>query len=285
MNKAQEQEYAGVTEVARSYYNSEDADNFYYTIWGGEDIHVGLYTHRAEEIREASRRTVSVMAAALRTLDRGSRVIDLGAGYGGAARYLARNIGCRVACLNLSEVENQRNRRMNEEQGVGELIEVRDGTFEDVPYADESFDVVWSQDAFLHSGDRRGVLAEIARILRPGGEVIFTDPMQDDDCPQGVLQPVLDRIHLDSMGSIGFYRQTAAALGLREVGVLDFSHQLPRHYGRVREELERSRDKLRGKVSDEYAERMHAGLGHWVEAGDKGYLRWGILHFSKPLGS
>lgn len=282
MNKAQG--YSGVTEVARSYYNSDDADNFYFTVWGGEDIHVGLYTHRGEAIREASRRTVSVMAAALRTADHRSRVIDLGAGYGGAARYLAKNVGCRVACLNLSEVENQRNRQMNEVQGVDALIEVRDGTFENVPYPDESFDVVWSQDAFLHSGNRRAILAEINRILRPGGEVIFTDPMQDDDCPPGVLQPVLDRIHLDGMGSIGFYRRTAAALGLREVGVLDFSHQLPRHYARVREELERNRNELRGKISDEYVERMHAGLGHWVEAGGKGYLRWGLLHFAKPMG-
>jgi sarcosine/dimethylglycine N-methyltransferase len=35
--------YSDTVATAREYYNSDDADNFYYTIWGGEDIHVGLY--------------------------------------------------------------------------------------------------------------------------------------------------------------------------------------------------------------------------------------------------
>jgi len=34
-------------------------------------------------------------------------------------------------------------------------------------------------------------------------------------------------------------------------------------------------------VSGEYIERMITGLGHWVSAGEKGYLNWGILHFRK----
>lgn len=39
--------YSEVVETARDYYNSPDADNFYFHIWGGEDIHVGLYDFRA----------------------------------------------------------------------------------------------------------------------------------------------------------------------------------------------------------------------------------------------
>jgi sarcosine/dimethylglycine N-methyltransferase len=118
-------------------------------------------------------------------------------------------------------------------------------------------------------------------VLRPGGELIFTDPMQADDCPKGVLQPVLDRIHLESLGSIAFYREAAARHGLLELGVLELSNNLVVHYMRVREELERVRNELAGKVSDDYIERMLAGLGHWIDAGEHGYLRWGILHFQK----
>ena len=51
------------TRVARDYYNSTDADNFYFHIWGGEDIHVGLYESDDEPIAEASRRTVERMAS------------------------------------------------------------------------------------------------------------------------------------------------------------------------------------------------------------------------------
>jgi sarcosine/dimethylglycine N-methyltransferase len=211
-----------------------------------------------------------------------SRALDVGAGYGGATRYLAKTYGCRVTALNLSEKENERNRAMNRDQGLDQRIEVLDGSFESIPAEDASYDLAWSQDAILHSGHRDRVIAEIARVLRPGGELVFTDPMQADDCPKGVLQPVLDRIHLDSLGSIAFYREAAAVNGLEELEVVEMTDHLITHYGRVQAELRRRREELVGKVSDAYIERMLAGLGHWVEAGGRGHLRWGILHFRKP---
>ncbi|MFW6093938.1 MAG: SAM-dependent methyltransferase [Pseudomonadota bacterium] len=274
-------DYSEVVETARDYYNSEDADNFYFHIWGGEDIHVGLYESADQPIADASRRTVERMASLVPWLGPDHRVLDLGAGYGGAARYLAKTYGCRVTALNLSERENERDREMNREQGLDHLVDVVDASFESVPAEDGSFDLVWSQDAFLHSGERERVIGEVARVLRPGGELVFTDPMQADDCPEGVLQPVLDRIHLDSLGSIGFYREAAAKHGLEEVQVLEMTENLVSHYSRVREELIKSGDSLKGKVSADYVERMKTGLGHWVDSGSKGYLRWGILHFRK----
>jgi len=274
--------YSNVVETARTYYNSEDADNFYFHVWGGEDIHIGLYESTDSPIAESSRRTVERMSTSVQGLGPETRALDLGSGYGGAARYLAKTFGCSVTALNLSERENARNREMSQEQGVGHLIEVVEGSFESVPAPDASFDLVWSQDAILHSGERDQVIREAARVLRPGGTLIFTDPMQADDCPDGVLQPVYDRIHLDSLGSIGFYRAAAARHGLQEVEVIELTPNLIVHYARVQQELERVRSDLDGLVSDAYIDRMLAGLGHWVEAGEKGYLSWGILHFSKP---
>jgi len=274
--------YSEVVETARAYYNSDDADNFYFHVWGGEDIHVGLYETPDEAIRDASRRTVERMAGLVSGLGSDSHVLDMGAGYGGAARYLAKTYGCKVTALNLSEAENERDRQMNREQGLDHLIDVVDGSFEDVALPDGSIDLVWSQDAILHSGHRDKVMAEAARVLRPGGDMVFTDPMQADDCPPGVLQPVLDRIHLSTLGSIAFYREQAAKNGLREVQVIEMTEQLATHYGRVRDVLESTRGDLNGKVSDDYIDRMITGLGHWVDAGRKGYLAWGILHFRKP---
>ena len=79
----------------------------------------------------------------------------------------------------------------------------------------------------------------------------------------------------------GFYVETAKKLGLADLGFEDHSHQLPRHYGRVRAELTRLAPELKGKVSDEYIERMKTGLGHWVNGGNNGHLAWGIFHFRK----
>ncbi|MEJ2692498.1 MAG: methyltransferase domain-containing protein [Candidatus Thiodiazotropha sp.] len=275
--------YSSVVKTAQEYYNSDDADNFYYHVWGGEDIHIGIYESADEAIADASQRTVAAIAAQCgAVLGPNTRVLDVGAGYGGGARWLAREFGCHVTCLNLSETQNVRNRTMSAEQGLSEKIEVVDGSFEEIPAPDGSFDLAWSQDAILHSGRREQVLSEVDRVLRPGGEFIFTDPMQADDCPSGVLQPVLERIHLDSLGSIAFYRKQATQLGWEELSVQNLTPQLVNHYTRVRQELESRRQELSGTVSDAYMDRMIQGLSHWINAGEKGYLSWGILHFRKP---
>ncbi len=272
--------YNDVVQTARNYYNSTDADNFYYTIWGGEDIHIGTYTSEDDTIFEASRRTVENMAGHC-SLNEDCYVLDVGAGYGGAARYIAKTYGCRVVALNLSETENERNREMSRDQGLDHLIEVVDGSFEDVPFPDDTFDVVWSQDAMLHSGDREKVIREVGRVLRHGGEFVFTDPMKSDDCPKDVLQPILDRINLSTLGSPAFYRVTCRNHGFAEEAFQDYSHQLPTHYARVLRELEEKEGELQHNVSEKYISNMKKGLKHWVNGGKKGHLAWGIFHFRK----
>ncbi|MEX2616525.1 MAG: methyltransferase domain-containing protein [Alphaproteobacteria bacterium] len=268
-------------EKAEEYYDSSAADSFYRNVWGGEDIHIGLYRSPDEAIAPASRRTVSTMAERIAGLGPDSHVIDLGAGYGGSARYLAETHGCRVTCLNLSTTQNAINEEKNAEAGLTDRIDVLHGSFEDVPAEDARFDVVWSQDSILHSGDRPLVLDEIRRVLKPGGQFIFTDPMQSDDCPPGVLQPILDRIHLETLGSIAFYRKALGERGFEEVAVLPMLDQLRTHYTRVGEDLKSRYDEIITLSGHEYVDNMLQGLDRWVEGADSGYLAWGILHFRK----
>jgi sarcosine/dimethylglycine N-methyltransferase len=271
---------SSVVNTARDYYNSEGADRFYAQVWGGEDIHIGLYEGDMDDIFAASQRTVVKMASLL-DLNADQTVLDVGAGYGGAARYLAKTIGCQVTCLNLSEVQNERNRQLNREQGLTDKITVVDGNFEEIPSEDEAFSVVWSQDAILHSGNRTQVIQEVARVLQSGGDFIFTDIMQQDDCPDGVLAPVLARIHLDSLGSLGFYREVTAAARFKEVQFVDLTHQLVNHYSAVLAAVNQRQDEVIVSCGKDYIERMKVGLQHWINAGKQGYLQWGILHFRK----
>lgn len=271
-----------VVEKARNYYDSSDADEFYFHFWGGEDIHIGIYDPSDLPVKEASLQTVKRISGKVESILKSeARVLDLGAGYGGAARYLAKTYGCHVTCLNLSSVENDRNRKLNQEQGLSHLIDVVDGNFENLPFDSNSFDLVWSEDAILHSGNKARVFSEIDRVLIPKGELIFTDPMQADDVPAGVLQPILDRIHLDSMGSVSRYKEICSSLGIEFLGFEDYSEHLPMHYGRIRSIIQEKREEVQGKISPEFLDRMESGLGHWVEGGSKGYLAWGILHFRK----
>ena len=270
-------EYSTAVNTARDYYNSTDADDFYFSIWGGQDIHVGIYDEPDEEIAPASRRTVERMAEKL-ALTKDSHLLDIGSGYGGAARFLAKTYGCKVTCLNLSEVENDRNRHYNAEAGLDGLIEVVDGSFEDLPFEDNSFDAVWSQDAMLHSGDRVRVLQEVTRVLKPRGEFAFTDPMCSDSCNKAALRPILERLHLESMGSPDFYRRELNRLGMNAITFEDHTEHLTTHYGRVLEETERREAEIARTISADYLGNMKVGLQHWVDGGRGGNLAWGIFH-------
>ncbi len=266
----------------RDYYNSSDADTFYHEIWGGEDIHIGISQNDGESISEASRRTVETMAIRLLHREPGTAVLDLGSGYGGSARFLARRRELDVVCVNLSEKQNARNRTLNKAAGLTDRITVLDGSFEDIPCGDGEFDVVWTQDAILHGSDRRQIFSEVNRVLKPGGEWIFTDPMQQAGVPKRDLGPVLSRLQLESLGSVEDYKLYASDLGWEVVSIEEMPEQLGRHYRQVHQELSHRRPQLSGRVSEDYIQLMLAGLMHWAEASRAGRLNWGILHFRKP---
>ena len=79
------------------YYNSKEVLSFQEIIYNHHNDHcsVGLYDDGQESIHEAMYKTVVTMASLL-PLNESSIVLDLGAGYGGAARYLAKTTGCSV---------------------------------------------------------------------------------------------------------------------------------------------------------------------------------------------
>ena len=118
-------------------------------------------------------------------------------------------------------------------------------------------------------------------MLKPGGEFVFTDPMQADDVPEGVLQPVYDRIHLRSLGSFGYYKGLAESMGFETVSLDDRTPNLRRHYQRVGEELRANYDEITRLSSTAFVDRMLVGLDNWVKAADSGWLAWGVLHFRK----
>lgn len=273
---------ADIREVTEDYYDGDDADTFYSTVWGGEDLHVGIYEKTAD-IREASVETVDRMIDALPGLTAETKVLDIGAGYGGSMRRIASRFGCEATCLNISETQNDTNRYKNRQAGFANKIRVVHGVFEDIPEPDAAYDVVWSQDAILHSDQREKVLQEVWRVLKPGGHFIFTDPMQADDVPEGVLQPVYDRLQLNSLGSFRFYREAATALGFEVVKQDVLTEHLRNHYARVGEELKKNYDGLIQKgATAQYLDKMVVGLENWVNAADAGHLAWGIQLFRKP---
>jgi SAM-dependent methyltransferase len=107
-----------------------------------------------------------------------SHVLEIGSGNGGAAVYLATATKARATGLDNNEAGIRRAVALSKAKGVEDRVEFRLGDAAGtLPFAGETFDAVFANDTFSLIPDRAGLLRECHRVLRPGGRLLYTDPM------------------------------------------------------------------------------------------------------------
>lgn len=112
--------------------------------------------------------------------DLSGRVLDLGAGSGPMFPYAADLGGDDLAYHAVEPDPNMRRRAAREAKRTDLSVSLRDARGESLPYADDSFDVVLSGLVFCTIGDPDAALEEVARVLRPGGELRFLEHVRND---------------------------------------------------------------------------------------------------------
>ena len=100
-------------------------------------------------------------------------VLDIGCGDAGVLIAIAEQ-GARTAGIELDEKSLERGRLRAKEHGVA--VELRPGVAEALPWDDATFDLVILDNVLEHVRDREKTLAEIRRVLRPGGFLYMVTP-------------------------------------------------------------------------------------------------------------
>lgn len=125
------------------------------------------------------------------------RVLEIGAGNGAMFPYV--EAGAASSRLEYHAIEpdpNMRERAVTTARETGLAVDIRDARAESLPYPDDAFDVVISGMVFCTVQDPEGALAEVARVLRPGGEFRFLEHVRADGwraAGQDLLNPIWTR--------------------------------------------------------------------------------------------
>lgn len=120
-------------------------------------------------------REATVELAELAGSNPGMKVLDVGCGLGGSSRYLAAEHSCDVTGIDLTPEYCHAATALSKCVGLEALTHFRCGSALEMPFEDGLFDLAWTQHVQMNIADKRGLYAEIFRVLRPGGKFVFHD--------------------------------------------------------------------------------------------------------------
>jgi SAM-dependent methyltransferase len=113
--------------------------------------------------------------AAAAGLEPSSRVLDLGCGIGGPARYHAANFGCKVTGVDLSPAFIDAAVYLTARSGLSDRVALQVGDALHLPFEDAAFDTVFLQHVAMNVENRPALYAEVRRILSPRGRFATYD--------------------------------------------------------------------------------------------------------------
>lgn len=120
-------------------------------------------------------RPATMALAELAGVQEGAAVIDVGAGLGGPARFLAARYGAHVTAVEPTRRFRDACAELTRRAGLAERVRTVDGSATALPVADGSMDVAWMQAVAISVPDKPAMARELRRVLRPGGRLAFFD--------------------------------------------------------------------------------------------------------------
>jgi sarcosine/dimethylglycine N-methyltransferase len=163
--------------------------------------------------------------ATLAGIDDGCHVMDVCCGLGGPSRYLANKYGCRVTGVDLTESRVEGAKCLTAMVRLDDRVTFQTANALDLPFSEKTFDVVISQEAFCHIPNKDRLVAQCARILKPGGRLAFTDILVTESTTDSTKERLQQEMTFIELGSQDTYRDQLEREGCVVVEVEDVSEE------------------------------------------------------------
>ena len=145
-----------------------------------------------------------------------SFVLEIGCGSGGYALYLAEKAGCRIVGLDVNAPGVHNANQLALAKGLASKVRFEQcDASKSLPFEDNTFNAVFSNDVLCHLPGRPAVLGEIFRVLKPCGRMLFSDAL--------VIGGLVSHEEIATRSSIGFYVYSPPGENERIMGKVGFN--------------------------------------------------------------
>lgn len=116
-------------------------------------------------------------------LQPGMRILDIGCGLGGPCRLMADEFGCIATGIDITAEYIDTATKLSQLTGLEQGTNFVQGSATDLPFADQSFHIAWTQHVQMNVAGKKKFYAEAARVLVPGGRFVYYDVLSIDHQP------------------------------------------------------------------------------------------------------
>lgn len=227
----------------------------------GDEFHYGLFETPADSLSKATAALTALMVDNAE-INPGDELIDVGCGTGYQACQLATQYGANVLGITTSAEGVANARELARRRGLKNArFELRDGTATGLP--DESFDVAWVLESSHLMRDRRALLRECARLLKPSGRLTLCDITRQREISFAevrrrreefaTLRAAFGDAHMEPLGD---YSETLTQLGLLVTHTRDITAKTMSTFSAWRANVSAHTEELRYLIAEEDIEQF-----------------------------
>ena len=259
-----------------------------WTLILGDNLHYGFFETAEDSLDEATDALIDEMAG-LAPINRDTHVLDVGCGIGNPAFHISSRTGCRISGISISargiEIAQDKSRR----NGLSGRVTFYQRDALNNGFPDGSFDVAWVMESSHLMRDKKQLIAENFRVLRPGGAMLLCDLILKQEFSVMDIYRYRDQLNVlercfgkAKMETLDFYEGTIRAQGFECIEIRDISNEAFPTLDKWRQNLERNQRELAGRFSAEEIDLFARACDILTELFTAELLGYGMLKAVKP---